>query len=139
MQLNTSLVVATLMLHVKFKRISRCNHNVFNFEKLKDLTFVHEYTVTVSNWIKMLGALEDPVELCDTFKRKTLESTKWCIGERPRSQGGLVLVETLDNIEKSRTARLAGNQDKYGALSSSAISLLRRDKERSIKSCHRGC
>ncbi|KAG0722293.1 Craniofacial development protein 2 [Chionoecetes opilio] len=43
------LVVATLKLHVKSRRISRGNHTVFHLEKLKDLTCAHEYAVTVSN------------------------------------------------------------------------------------------
>ena len=35
------LVVATLKLHVKSRKISRCDHNVFHLEKLKDSSYAH--------------------------------------------------------------------------------------------------
>ena len=74
------LVVATLKLHIKSRKPSRCGHTVFHLEKLKDLTCAQEYTVTVSNWFGVLDTLEDPEELWDTFKRETLEAAKECIG-----------------------------------------------------------
>ncbi|KAG0712637.1 Adapter molecule Crk [Chionoecetes opilio] len=128
------LVVATLKLHVKFRRISRGNHTVFHLEKLKDLTCAHEYAVAVSNRFDVLCALGDPVELWDTFKRETLQGAKECIGERPRSRRGFVSTETLEKIEESRAARLAGNQDQHRALSRRTRTLLGRDKERYIRS-----
>ena len=71
-----SLVVATFKLHVKYIRISRCNHNVFHLEKLKDLTCAHEYAVTVSNQFEVLGALDDPVKLWYTSRCKTHKTAK---------------------------------------------------------------
>ncbi|KAG0717717.1 Craniofacial development protein 2 [Chionoecetes opilio] len=99
------LVVATLKLHVKSRRISRGNHTVFHLEKLKDLTCAHEYA-----------------------------AAKECIGERPRSRRGFVSTETLEKIEESRAARLAGNRDQHRALSRWTRTLLRRDKERYVRS-----
>ncbi|KAG0718569.1 Sphingomyelin phosphodiesterase 3 [Chionoecetes opilio] len=128
------LVVATLKLHVKSRRISRGNHTVFHLEKLKDLTCAHEYAVAVSNRFDVLGALGDPVELWDTFKRETLQAAKECIGERPRSRRGFVSTETLEKIEESRAARLAGNRDQHRALSRWTRTLLGRDKERYVRS-----
>ncbi|KAG0712996.1 TBC1 domain family member 16 [Chionoecetes opilio] len=128
------LVVATLKLHVKSRRISRGNHTVFHLEKLKDLTCAHEYAVAVSNRFDVLGALGDPVELWDTFKRETLQAAKECIGERPRSRRGFVSTETLEKIEESRAARLAGNRDQHRALSCRTRTLLGRDKERYVRS-----
>ncbi|KAG0698159.1 Protein spinster [Chionoecetes opilio] len=125
---------ATLKLHVKSRRISRGNHTVFHLEKLKDLTCAHEYAVAVSNRFDVLGALGDPVELWDTFKRETLQAVKECIGERPRSRRGFVSTETLEKIEESRAARLAGNRDQHRALSRRTRTLLRRDKERYVRS-----
>ncbi|KAG0721870.1 Ankyrin repeat and SOCS box protein 3 [Chionoecetes opilio] len=127
-------LVATLKLHVKSRRISRGNHTVFHLEKLKDLTCAHEYAVAVSNRFDVLGALGDPVELWDTFKRETLQAAKECIGERPRSRRGFVSTETLEKIEESRTARLAGNRDQHRALSRRTRTLLGRDKERYVRS-----
>ncbi|KAG0726185.1 LINE-1 retrotransposable element ORF2 protein [Chionoecetes opilio] len=128
------LVVATLKLHVKSRRISRGNHTVFHLEKLKDLTCAHEYAVAVSNRFDVLGALGDPVELWDTFKRETLQAAKECIGERPRSRRGFVSTETLEKIEESRAAGLAGNRDQHRALSRRTRTLLGRDKERYVRS-----
>ena len=105
---------------------------MFHLEKLKDLTCVQEYAVTVSNWFGVLDTLEDPEELWDTFNRETLEAAKECIGERPRSQSGFTSVKTLESIEESRAARLAGDHDQYRALSRRTRTLLRRDKERYV-------
>ncbi|KAG0730330.1 Conserved oligomeric Golgi complex subunit 4 [Chionoecetes opilio] len=74
------LVVATLKLHVKSRRISRGNHTVFHLEKLKDLTCAHEYAVAVSNRFDVLGALRDPVELWDTFKREIYRLPRSVLG-----------------------------------------------------------
>ncbi len=62
-----------------------------------------------------------------------LKATKECIGERPRSRGGFVSEETLENIEESRAARLAENLDAYRSLSHRTRTLLRRDKERHVR------
>ena len=69
----------------------------------------------------------------DTFKRETLEAAKECTGERPRSRSGFIPVETLESIEESRAARLAGDYDQYRALSRKTWGLLRRDKERYVR------
>ena len=71
------LVVATLKLHVKSRKISRCDQNVFQLEKLKDLSSAHEYAVTASNWFEVLDVLEDSVELWDTFKRSLRIAGSW--------------------------------------------------------------
>ena len=128
------LVVATLRLRIKSRRLSRCNQTVFHLEKLKDLVCAQEYAVAVSNRFNVLGSLEDPVELWDTFKRETLEAAKEYIGERPRSRSGFASEETLENIEESRAARLAGNRGRYRALARRTRALLRRDKERYVRS-----
>ena len=39
---NRRLVVATLKLHVKSRKISKCDHNVFHLEKLKDSSCAHD-------------------------------------------------------------------------------------------------
>ena len=50
------------------------------------------------------------------------------LGERPRSRSDFTSVETLESIEESLTARLAGDHDQYRALSRRTRTLLRRDK-----------
>ena len=102
---------------------------MFHLEKLKDSSCAHEYTVTVSNRFEVLGALEDLVELWNTFKYETLEAAKGCIRESPRSQGRFASAETLDSI-----AWLAGNRDQYRILSCRTRTFLRRDKERNARS-----
>ena len=110
------LVVATLKLHVKSRKISRCDHNVFHLQKLKDSSCSHEYAVTVSNQFEMLDAPEDPVELWDTFKRETLEPTRGCVGGRLRSWGGFTSAETLGSIKK-RVALLGWPGSVQGSVS----------------------
>ena len=90
---------------------------MFHLEKLKDLTCGHEYAVTVSNRFEVLNALQNQVELWDTFQHETLEAARGCVRWCLRSRGGFTSAETLDSIEKSHTARLAGNQDQYRTLS----------------------
>ena len=97
------LVVATLKLHVKFKKPPRCDHTVSSWET-KDLKYAKECAVTVSNRFGVLNTLEDHVELWDTFKRDILEAAKECIWECPRSWCGFTTVETLESIEESRAA-----------------------------------
>ena len=70
------LVVATLKLRLKTRRISRCHQQRFHLEKLKDEECAREYAVTVSNRFGVLGALQDPVELWDTFKHETLSAAE---------------------------------------------------------------
>ena len=82
--------------------------------------------MTVYNRFGVLNTLEDLEHLWDTFKRETLEATKECIEERPRSRSGFTSVETLESIEERRAARLAGDQDQYRALSRRTRTLLRR-------------
>ena len=67
--------------------------------------------MTVSNWFGMLDIFEDPVDLWDTFKRESLEAAKECIAERLRSWSGSASVNTLESIEESRAAILAGKRD----------------------------
>ena len=87
----------------------------------------------------VLDTLEDPEELWDTYKCETLEAAKECIGERPRLRSGFTSVETLESIEESRAARLAGDQDQYNrALSRRTRTLLRRDKERYVRGLRKG-
>ena len=53
-----------------------CNHTEFHIEKLKDLTCIQEYVVTVSNPFGIFETLEDLVELCDTLCMKLLRLLK---------------------------------------------------------------
>ena len=127
------LVVATLRIHIRSKKIPRCNFPRLHLEKLRDPTCAHEYAVAVSNRFGVLDALEDPEELWDTFKRETLKAAEVCIGHRPRSRSGIASEETLMAIEESRAARLAGNRDQYRVLAQRTRTLLRRDKERHVR------
>ena len=127
------LVIATLRLHIRSQRRSGCNVPALHLDRLKDLQCAEEFSVAVSNRFEVLGSLEDPVELWDTFKRETLQAAKDCIGERPRSRSGFASEETLECIEESRTARLSGNRDRHRALARRTRTLLRRDKERYVR------
>ena len=117
-----SLSWVTLKLLGKFRKPPACDHTVFHVEKLKDLTCAQEYLMLVSDWFCVHDALEDLVELWDTFKHETLEAAKECIGECLRSRSGFTSVEMLESTEESCTARLAGDCDQYSALSYTELS-----------------
>lgn len=68
--------------------------------------------VAVCNQFEVLGALEDPRELWNTFKRETLIVTE-CFGDHSRSRSGVASREELENIEEGRAARLASNSNLY--------------------------
>lgn len=127
------LVVATLRIHVRSKKMSRCRNTTFHLDKLREPTCAQEYAVAVSNRFEALSSLEDPEELWGAFKRGTLEATEECVGKRPRSRSGITSGETLETIEASRAARLAGKTDLYRTLSRRTRALLRRDKERHVR------
>ncbi len=90
------LVVVTLKLRLKSRRISRCYQQGFHIEKLRDEECAREYAVAVSNRFEVLDALQDPVELWDTFKRETLSAAEECLGTRPRSRSGFIFEGTLN-------------------------------------------
>ena len=127
------LVIATLRLHIRSQRLPRRHLPCFHLDRLRDLQCAEEFSISVSNRFEVLDTLEDPVDLWATFKRETLQAAKDCIGERPRSRSGVASEETLECIEESRTARLAGNRDQYRALARRTRTLLRRDKERYVR------
>lgn len=61
--------------------------------------------MTFSNRFELLGILEDPIELWDTFKREILQTAKEYTGEQSISKSGSASVETLGNIERIPAAR----------------------------------
>lgn len=78
------LVVTKLRIGIKSKDFSKCNHQGFNLEKLRDRTYVQEYAVTISNKFNLYSELGDPEKLLDDYKRETLKAVEKYIGERPR-------------------------------------------------------
>lgn len=62
-------LVAKLRIRIRSKAFSRCNPPQFHPEKLKDLACrpTQEYAEAVSSRFEVLGTLEDPGELWDTF------------------------------------------------------------------------
>ena len=127
------LVVATLKLRLRSRRVSRSTQPRLHLEKLKDEECAREYAVAVSNRFEVLDTLQDPEELWDTFKRETLSAAGECLGARPRSRRGFISGETLDKIEESRAARLAGDLEQHRNLTRSTRASLRRDKERYVR------
>ena len=66
----------------------------------------------------MLDALEDPVELWDTFFRVPRNVLGYC----PRTLSGFASLERLDSIEESCASRLAGNCNQHRELGITAVS-----------------
>lgn len=57
-----------------------------------------------------------------------------CMRECPRSRGGFVWAETLECAEESSTEMLAWNRDQYRALARRTKTLVRRDRDRYVRS-----
>ena len=69
---------------------------MFHLEKLKVLTCVHEYAVTVSNQLNVLTTLGDPVKLWESFKRKTLQlGTAIRRGWRGKARKRIVQIKAI--------------------------------------------
>ncbi|XP_076038784.1 uncharacterized protein LOC143023986 [Oratosquilla oratoria] len=99
------VVVATLIIRIKSRRISRCNPLGFQLKKLRDGACALEYAISICNRFDALGSLEDPEELWDTFRRETLKADEECVGERPRSSSGVAshsswIVQIVDQKSK---------------------------------------
>lgn len=82
-----------------------------------DLIFVQEFAMAVSSRLNVFSLLVDPVELRDVFRSETLKAAEECTGQRSRLRSGSPLRETLENIKKSRAARLVEDLGQYKALS----------------------
>lgn len=59
--------------------------------------------MVILNWLEVLGTLENPRELWNTFKYETLQ-------ENLRSSSGVALREMLENMEEL-CCRVAGDLD----------------------------
>ena len=68
------------------------------------------------------------------LQTRNLEAVRECVRGRLRSQSRFASAEMLDSIEKSRAAKLAGSRDQYRTLTRRTRTLLRRDKERYVRS-----
>ena len=106
---------------------------MLHLDRLRERQCAEEFAMACSNRFEVLGRMDDAVEMWDTFRDEALEAAKDCIGERPRSRSGFASGETLESIEESRTARLAGDRSRYRDLARRTRALLRRDKERYVR------
>lgn len=88
---NPKFVVATLRIHIRSKKISRCSPPGFHFEKVKDHTCSQECAVAVSNRFGVLGTLKYPGKLWDTVKCETFKVAEEYKGLR------VVSRQRLDN------------------------------------------
>lgn len=76
-----------MLLHLRCIQDLEESHNVttpFHLEKLKHPPCAHEYSVNILNPFNVLGTLEGPVELWNTFKGEALAAAKECILEHLR-------------------------------------------------------
>lgn len=107
------LISATLTLHIRSQSLSSCHTLVFHLNRLKDLQCAEEFAVTISSWFEVFDTMDDSVKLWDTFKHVTFQAAKDCIEELPQFRGRFALVEMLECVKESCTARLAGNCDQH--------------------------
>lgn len=91
-------------IHIKSRRISRCNHTEFHLEKLKDSLGICHAVICFQS-IQYCRYPWGPVETWDTLKSESLKAAKECIWKNPRSKCGFVSIGTLTVVEKRHTTQ----------------------------------
>ena len=107
--LTTRLVVATLKLHLKSRRMVPSQPKL-DVGKLKDER-VAEFANKLSGDLGGLGALGDPEELWSAFKTTVLDVAGGCLGTHHSENKNFVSQGTLDTIAQSCRARLNGRAE----------------------------
>ena len=89
--LNTDhrLVVATLMLHLKSRRMVPSQPRL-DVDKLKDERIAEEFVNRLSGNLGGLGALWDPEVLWSVFKTNALDDAGGCLGTHRRAKKNFV-------------------------------------------------
>ena len=77
---------------------------VLNLEKLKDMTCVQEYEVTVSNWFGAPDTLEDPVDLLRLPRNALLSAQDHRVASSWWRQWTMLRRVTLSDLLESATS-----------------------------------
>ena len=127
-----SLVVATLKLQLKFRRMVPSQPRL-DVSKLKDERVAEEFANRLSGDLGGLGALGDPEELWSAFKTTVPDVAGRCLGTHRRAEKNFVSQGTLDTIDKSHRARLNGRAELFRELRRKTACALRVDKEAYVR------
>lgn len=127
------LIIATLKLRIKSKRMPRSGQLKLDLDSLKDARVAEEFALGLGEGLRDLGDSDDPEVLWGGFKTTTLEVAGRCLGTPCRARKSFVSAETLDIIEKSRRARLDGRAELSRELRRATVRSLRMDKEAHVR------
>lgn len=93
-------LVAKLRIHIRSKKISRCNPTRFHLRNWGTRHVLRSMQwQSFLNWLEMLGTLEDPEE---TFNCETLKAAEKCIREHPRSRSDMLSQGWLGTRSNTR-------------------------------------
>ena len=128
---NHRLVVATLKLHLKSRRMVPSQSRL-DVGKLKDERVVEEFANKLSRDLGGLVALGGPEELWSAFKTTVLDVAGGSLGTHRRTKNNFVSQGAMDTIDQSRRARLNGRAELFRELRSKTVRALRVDKEADV-------
>jgi sorting nexin-29 len=126
------LVVATLRICLRSRKIQKSGLPRLDLERLKDPNVSAEFAAKVSERLDRIGNMSDPDRLWEAFKRGTLDAAGVCIPVKPRRKNDFVTTETREIIEASRAARL-NRTGLHRQLRRQARAALGSDKERWVR------
>ena len=121
------LVVATLKLHLKSRRIVPSQPRL-DVGKLKDERVAEEFANRLSGDLGGLDALGGPEELWSAFKTTNLDVAGECFGTHRRAKKNFVSQGTLNTIDQSQRARLNGRAELFRELWHKTLRVLKADK-----------
>lgn len=122
------LVVATLRMCLRSRKIERSSQTRLDLEKLRDSSISAEFASRASESLDGISSLREPGPIWEAFKRGILDAADVSIPVKPRREREFVSVATREMIEASRAARLNGT-GQHRQLRKQARKSLRDDKE----------
>ena len=134
--LNTDhrLLVATLQIRLKSKRLPSQGAIAFDLDKLKDPGVSAGFSQKLNAGFTELNDCEDAERMWSSFKTSVLEAASEVIGTRPRAKRSFISADTLTLIERARRARLDGESGLARSLRRAVVRSLREDKEAFFRS-----
>ena len=130
------LVVAELKIRLKSRGLPRSSPRL-DVDRLKDRAVSEAFARKFEELSGDLRVSDGTGELWHSFKTNVLEAAGECLGHKRPSKGGFLTGTTLDLLDRSRCARLAGKTELYRQLRRQAVHALKVDKEKQVQEIYK--
>jgi exonuclease III len=127
------LLVASLQIRLKSKKLPSSTATTFDLDKLKDPAVSAEFSRRLGVEVGGLRDCGDPEQMWSSFKTAILEAAGDVIGTRSRARKSFISSDTLALIERARKARLSGEPALARSLRRQVVRSLRADKEAFVR------